>query len=255
MGEGDGDPPEIRNSNVDEEVIFTDVKIRNRNPLYRFNLKFSAQIEKEISSAKLSCYSINLSQLVLHKQFPLVEGLQDTELGPLNKMTRLKNERIQILFGITRCGEEHWCTVHFKSTEEVLVYDSCSSGGLDTSFKKQICYIANCQEPQLNIKGQSTQQQNNNNDCGVFSIAWAVDILFGKDPCESAYNVNMVRAHLTSCLEAQHFSPFPPTVERKRIKRCNKWNELLYVYYTCRQGYYKEDKDSNMAECNYLLYI
>ena len=60
--------PEIRNS----DIISIKAKL----------------VDKEISSTKLSCATINLSQLILHKQFPLVEGMEDTELGPLNKMSQ-----------------------------------------------------------------------------------------------------------------------------------------------------------------------
>jgi len=42
-------------------------------------------------------------------------------------------------------------------------------------------------------------RQTNTYDCGVFAIAAATDIVYGKDPAMSKWNVFEMRSHLMQC--------------------------------------------------------
>ncbi|CAH1249970.1 PKD2L1 [Branchiostoma lanceolatum] len=45
--------------------------------------------------------------------------------------------------------------------------------------------------------------------CGLFAIAWAVEIAMGTDVTQVRYEESRMRAHLLDCFERGHLSPFP----------------------------------------------
>lgn len=53
------------------------------------------------------------------------------------------------------------------------------------------------------------QQQGNGSDCGVFSIAFATCIVYGKNPSIVTFDVPQMRPHLYKCLKTGVLSPFP----------------------------------------------
>ena len=61
---------------------------------------------------------------------------------------------------------------------------------------KQICDLAHCSESVLGIILPSVQQQPNCVDCGVFAIAFAVDILNGFAEIGKRFDVGKIRSHL-----------------------------------------------------------
>ena len=62
---------------------------------------------------------------------------------------------------------------------------------------------------QLKIKLIKTQKQKGNKDCGLFAIAMATNIAFGKSPSKVTFCQESMRTHLVSCLNKQKFSLFP----------------------------------------------
>ena len=74
---------------------------------------------------------------------------------------------------------------------------------------KQICDLAHCSESVLGIILPSVQQQPNCVDCGVFAIAFAVDILNGFAEIGKRFDVGKMRSHLLKCLEEEEFTLFP----------------------------------------------
>ena len=54
------------------------------------------------------------------------------------------------------------------------------------------------------------QKQPGGYNCGVFSIAFAAEILDGASPIDAKFDVQQMRQHLsTSCLENMKLTPFP----------------------------------------------
>ena len=53
------------------------------------------------------------------------------------------------------------------------------------------------------------QQQEGSKDCGIFSIAYAVDLAFGNDPAGIIYDQGEMRRHLAQCLQTKSITPFP----------------------------------------------
>jgi hypothetical protein len=68
------------------------------------------------------------------------------------------------------------------------------------------------------------QQQINSADCGLFAIAFAVELAFGNDPSFVSFDQSAMRAHFCSCLE-NGFTPFPQLsnalVPRSRLQHLN----------------------------------
>ena len=212
------------------DVKITVITKRDKNPLYRVKSKFSVEMEEEITSgSRLTCATINHAQLLMHKHFPLLEGFEDTELGALKKMSRFKKERVQTLFGKTEFGADHLCTVYFKSFEQVIVYDSASTGGLDTSFMKQIFEVLSSKENSIKLEGPAVQQQTNVFDCGIFAIAFSVDQCFGKIPSDSNYDVYSMRSHLLDWFKRDKLTPFPLT-KKRATKISKKWYVRIVLH-------------------------
>ena len=68
---------------------------------------------------------------------------------------------------------------------------------------KQICDLAHCSESVLGIILPSVQQQPNGVDCGVFAIAFPVDIINGFDEIGKRFDVGKMRSHLLKCFEEE----------------------------------------------------
>ena len=48
------------------------------------------------------------------------------------------------------------------------------------------------------------QQQLNNADCGVLAVAFAISLLFDKDPVQEIFHSSSVRSHPIKCLKCQY---------------------------------------------------
>ena len=70
-------------------------------------------------------------------------------------------------------------------------------------------------DDKIRVKVKPVQQQHNSFDCGVFSVAFMVDVLHDGKPIGQGYDVDQMRQHLLSCVENGKFSPFPKV---KKVK-------------------------------------
>nr|XP_047124266.1 uncharacterized protein LOC105849580 [Hydra vulgaris] len=236
----------------EEELVITQLKKGRPGELkfYRFHSIFDSNMEKVIQSGDwLTCNEINHAQLLLHKQFPFAEGLEDTGLGPLLKMSKLKSSRIQIIY-----SNNHWITFAAETSNNIKVFDSLSSNPLHHTSIKQICHVVNCNESILRILIEPTQQQQNGSDCGLFAIAYATDILFGINPVDSNYDHTKMRAHLVDCFRQNLMSTFPQASFSKRIKRGRQKIVLQDIFCSCRMSFFDSDVETDkglfMAQCS-----
>ncbi|CAK1598253.1 unnamed protein product [Parnassius mnemosyne] len=95
-------------------------------------------------------------------------------------------KHIQILFS----QNGHW-VCSFYDTKKVYVYDSLNSGSLHNDQKNFLQHLF----PYLEISSESiifpkVQFQVNGDDCGIFAIAFAVSLLFRRNPDDIIYDLS-----------------------------------------------------------------
>ena len=160
---------------------------------------------------ELSDLHINLAQRILKEQFSHINGLESTLLQ--GKRQTLTEDMVKNKLQIIHCLERHhWITASTVNNApgEVTIMDSLFKS-IDQETKLT---ISNLFQPtgssnQLKIKLIKTQRQKGNKDCGLFAIAMATTIAFGKNPSKVTFCQESMRAHLVSCLNKQNFSLFP----------------------------------------------
>ncbi|XP_078664136.1 uncharacterized protein LOC144907207 [Branchiostoma floridae x Branchiostoma belcheri] len=77
---------------------------------------------------------------------------------------------------------------------------------------------------------QNTALQESGSTCGLFAIAWAVDIAMGTDVTQVRYNESKMGAHLLDCFKRGHLSPFPRVrqVTRRRASADHRINLVCH---------------------------
>ena len=168
-------------------------------------------IENIIMGAELSDLHINLAQRVLKKQFSHINGLESTLLqGKRNTLTEdMVKNKLQIIHCLER---HHWIiasTVKNPSGEVTVMDSIFRSIDEETKLTISNLFRPTGSSNELKIKLIKTQRQKGNKDCGLFAVAMATAITFGKNPSKVTFCQESLRAHLVTCLNKQEFSLFP----------------------------------------------
>ena len=108
----------------------------------------------------------------------------------------------------------------------------------------QICDITQPATNTISVKVQPVQQQSNQVDCGVFSIAFAVILALGDNPALVTYEQTSLRFHLNKCLKLRKLSPYP-VINEKRQKKAKEITITKDVYCTCQGTYFQEDTEES----------
>ena len=92
------------------------------------------------------------------------------------------------------------------------------------------------------------QRQPNASDCGVFAVAVATEIVHGKDPLLSFWDVSRMRPHLIECLENRLIQCFSQARTR-RIPPGNQFKKVIQetVFCICRTP---NDRYMAMIQCD-----
>ena len=100
-------------------------------------------------------------------------------------------------------------------------------------------YVTCCTK--LTVRMRDMQMQHGTSDCGLFSIACAVCLCQGEDPCRFSWTQELMRQHLTNCLSTQRMSSFPGNSRKvsAKIKR------TIPVVCSCRMP----ENKMGMAQC------
>ena len=85
----------------------------------------------------------------------------------------------------------------------------------------------------LKIQFSNVAMQTNSNDCGLYAIANATALAYGKDPTTQIYIPKLMRQHLFTCLENKHLTPFP-TTNSKRRRQPVKAEKDVPLYCVCK---------------------
>ena len=61
----------------------------------------------------------------------------------------------------------------------------------------------------LVINSVPVQQQIGGSDCGVFAVAYLIELLHGHDPSKSRFIQKQMRNHMLQCSQSECWKPFP----------------------------------------------
>ena len=193
---------------IEKEVEIVGTKKIDAKNKHRVNQKFNNAIHNEIIQNKwLSDESKNLAQTILFKNFPLINGFEDTTSGPLNMFSVQTVDFAQVLH-----GNNHWVTVSSpteRATSVVYLYDSLQKETLNKNLVKQIARLRKSEDPELRTISKAVQQQGNGYECRIFAIVFATDIAYNHKPEQRTYNQSVMRKHLLAQLENETMTPFP----------------------------------------------
>lgn len=185
---------------------------------------------------------INAAQKLLRKVNPCMPGLQDVVCGRTMSFDVEPGEFLQILHD----KHGHWLTISTVGLAhpEVMIFDSLYPS-ISTSVKMQIACLLYTKKPQIKLLFKDVQIQSGGSDCGLFSIAFATAITFGKQPEELVFTQSEMRPHLLHCLESQEMTMFPLKKSRKTAKI--PIIDVIPIFCVCRMP---EFTNSHWIECS-----
>ena len=155
---------------------------------------------------------------ILKKDYPSVDGLQDTLLQQNFSCDIPSSEFVQVL----HVNGNHWITISNigVSDQSVNVYDSLYND-INQATKEFIAKYVHKDKVKINM---NVQQQENESDCGVFAIAFAKYLVDGKDPSE--YDFVNPRKHLAQYLPQGIIPEFPKILAEHLL---NVLNGVLHI--------------------------
>lgn len=232
-----------------DEVIFLKAAVGDsaKRKLRRLGTEDIAIIK---NGKMLTDNAINIAQNILHNQYPLIAGLEDTVLGPCFNFSIARGEFVQVLHD----GSLHWVCVSSVGCKEagcVNVYDSLNTGKITSHIKKQIASMLFHSGPVVKLNIQQVQQQGNSVDCGVFAVAYATSILHGQNPEDLNYDTYSLRQHLLTCISSGIFKPFP--LSKLRQNKAKKKTLKMKLFCSCRMPWDAADEgipEKQMAQCD-----
>jgi hypothetical protein len=121
----------------------------------------------------------------------------------------LNEQHIQILHSSTSAYDGHWVCSYYNN-KTIYIYDSLNHKQLHAHhelYLKKLCPFLTFNKN--TIKFPNVQQQPNQNDCGVFAIAFAVSLLFNLKPNTIKYEHSIMRQHLIKIFETNIIEHFP----------------------------------------------
>lgn len=99
----------------------------------------------------------------------------------------------------------------------------------------------------LKVQCLSVQQQRGVVDCGLFSVAMAVEVCFDKKPEAASFNQGLMRSHLLNCLQEKRIQVFPKMRQKESLPRPPRRNYMITLYCLCRMP---EELDEVMILCD-----
>jgi hypothetical protein len=172
---------------------------------------------------------MNAASQFLKTEFPLVSGLYSTSFSRLGF---IHNPYQGIQFH--NVNGTHWVlssSLHGK----IQVYDSLKgTGGISDDLRRQLTEIYSPDGRSVTVEIVDVQQQYGGNDCGLFSIAFSIDLLLGNDVNHIQYDQSTFRSHLLNCFEEKRITPFP----RKRMDMNRRRSSIV-------EGEWKQPKTTS----------
>lgn len=125
--------------------------------------------------------------------------------------------------------------------------DSNSTTGISIETVLQVAKIYSIPSNHsfLKVQRHSVQQQQGTNDCGLFSIAYALELCVGRNPESISFEQRRMRGHLLKCFEEGALTPFPTST--KPLLRSSKGVLKIQVFCLCKMP---SQFDSVMVSCD-----
>ena len=170
---------------------------------------------------------IDSAMNLLQFQFPDLEGFQSCTLAVQLDFQRHEKLFIQIINRSPNTKGTHWLTVSNINCmeDEVGVYDTAFDD-LPHIEQLVVASLVKTEQKVLKVKFSNVYMQTNGNDCGLYAIANATALAFGRDPSKEQYIPSKLREHLLKCLEEKEMRLFPTakgtSKRRKAIKKIEK---------------------------------
>ena len=206
---------------------------------------------------KLCCSTMNFAQEIARQQFPQMNGFQYTGYAPLYRdkkweyslqMTSQQPPSVQI----HHTGHDHWITSFQDQQREVYVLDSKNPRHtLSGSTEIQLSKVYGNEKNILHVKIPPVQQQGNSVDCGVFAIAFMVEVCVlssVKGLSNTVFDTDMMRPHLIHCFNSKKFSPFPKKKHPSKLK-LNR-SVVFSIDKSCRARCNLPDMFDNLVCCD-----
>lgn len=194
---------------------------------------------------------INLSQNILHFQFPNLNGFLNTN----SEMIYQKNPFVQIVRNYNSIS--HWATISSFHDNEATYHDSLILSReylIPPLTIRTISHVVHCTEPTLNIYINPVQQQSSSLASGYYAIAFSVDLAFGNNPNSLDYDETRFSYHLAKCLRQYRFEPFPRLTTNSSsrhtspsssstvaMRRCEGLTQSANVFCVCRDIFLPDD--------------
>ena len=96
----------------------------------------------------------------------------------------------------------------------VKIFDSLNlSPSSDLMKQIRVLYSPDITITPTVLKAELRSIQSGSKDCGLFAVAYAVEIAYGNDPAKFIFKQSAMRQHLHNCLTSKSMSAFPKVRE------------------------------------------
>jgi hypothetical protein len=164
-------------------------------------------VEKDIleQGHMLTDNHLHAAGRLLKAQFPFINGFQDTTLAMAAGMNTMAVESIQF----HNNAQLHWL-LSTSIGGTVKVFDSIYRVP-NNSMRQQLrdVYRTKAFDGAIQVQFPACQKQNGGVDCGLFAIAFAVELCELQDPALARFDQSKMRGHLKTCFEQGQFRRFP----------------------------------------------
>ena len=154
-----------------------------------------------LKGEELDDLHINTAMSLLQKNFPIV--IQPPSLMNAAGFDYCPMETIQPVHN----GAYHWLLLS-SMKGVVSIYDSLNMTPTNILLK-QISQLFSPDDTVPPYVQHKCYKQVGSTDCGIFAIAFAIDLLHGNEPHKVVYEQRRMREHLVKCYEVGKLSPFP----------------------------------------------
>lgn len=181
--------------------------------------------------SELTADIINYGMGLIKNQYPNAVGLFNVEHAYKLNFPKCHDRFIQILHCVSR---SHWIVAtnyHRFGNNSINIYDS-RHDNITEDLKAQICNILHTDQKVVHFNWQPIQQQINSTTCGIFSLAFTLDLLNGHNVTSIEYDERDMFNHLVACFKKGKLTKFPRKF--KKSSRPKLITTSVEVHCVCR---------------------